>query len=106
MADLRTELAQMLAQNAQQQPVRQTHPPIDLSDPKYDEIIKTQEGEIISPLEQAVDAYIAGRKMNMDDVFSVRHPGGDTLHYRYLGPNSGGRKDWMKIKHTQPDAVS
>jgi hypothetical protein len=104
MADPRTELAQVLAQNAQQ-PMRQTHPTIDLSDPANDNIT-FKDGEMISPLERAVDDYIASRKMNTDDVFSVRHPGGDVLHYRYLGPNSGGRKDWLNIKPTQPDAVS
>lgn len=75
-----------------------TWPSVDFSDPKYDNITNNYEtGEMISPIEDAIDAHIAKQKMNKDDIFSVLHSDGNLHYYKYLGPNSGGRKDWMEV---------
>lgn len=54
--------------------------------------------------ERLVDQFIQGNKMKPNDTFRVDHPEGPT-HYRYLGPNSGGRKDWMQID-SNPNVTS
>jgi len=76
-----------------------TLPLLDLSDPKYDEIRNDYEkGEMISPMEDAVDAHIAAQKgINAGDTIPVLRSNGEMEYYKYLGPNSGGRKDWMGI---------
>lgn len=83
-----------------QQAAQKQWPMIDLSRPNYDEPYN-HGGVISSPLEDAIDEYT--RQMNENDTFSVRHPGGDIYQYRYLGPNSGGRKDWLWIRPPSPD---
>jgi len=73
-------------------------PLLDLSDPKYDEITNDYEkGEMVSAMEDAVDAHIEAHKKTIqkDDIIPVLRSNGEKEYYKYLGPNSGGRKDWM-----------
>ena len=74
-------------------------PLLDLSDPKYDEITNDYEkGEMKSAMEDAVDAHIAKHKdIKVDTIIPVLRSNGAMEYYKYLGPNSGGRKDWMGI---------
>jgi hypothetical protein len=46
--------------------------------------------------ERLVDEHIKKHKPQENDLIRVEH--GDELKiYKYLGPNSGGRKDWMEV---------
>lgn len=46
--------------------------------------------------EDTVDNFIAERGLKKGDRFHVHHHGRvDPTVYEYLGPNSGGRKDWV-----------
>lgn len=47
--------------------------------------------------EDAVDEFIKKKKLRKGDRFHVHHPGRNgPVVYEYLGPNSGGRKDWIR----------
>lgn len=49
--------------------------------------------------EDVVDKYIASNILKKDDLFRIIHPDGQLYLYKYLGPNSGGRKDWLELKN-------
>lgn len=46
--------------------------------------------------EQIVDDHIEKNKLQENDLINVQQ-GDDSKTYKYLGPNSGGRKDWMEV---------
>lgn len=100
MANNDNQLNYWFAQN--QNPIAQAPaqlPLLNLSDPKYDEITNDYEkGEMKSAMEDAVDAHIAASKgITKGSIIPVLRSNGAMEYYKYLGPNSGGRKDWMGI---------
>lgn len=59
-------------------------------------------------LEDLVDQHTAAQKLKEGDTFHIPYPdflGGQKL-YKYLGPDSGGRKDWMEIAPRHTDLTS
>jgi hypothetical protein len=46
-------------------------------------------------LEEMVDQFIQANKLKEGDGFQIPYPGGAKT-FEYLGPGSGGRKDWME----------
>jgi len=56
-------------------------------------------------IEKSVDDHIKDNPMNKGDRFKLEHPDGPH-HYEYLGPDSGGRKDWREIKPKAEDLTS
>ena len=46
-------------------------------------------------LEDMVDQFIAASRLKAGDQFQIPYPGG-VKTFEYLGPESGGRKDWME----------
>lgn len=66
-------------------------------DPGKDVADQYQQGNY-DPYESAVDKYTIDKKMKENDKFFVTHPNGEQRLYRYLGPNSGGRKDWLELR--------
>lgn len=54
--------------------------------------------------ESVVDEFIAKNKLNEGDTFTVPHPDKE-IHYKYLGKDSGGRKDWMEAPPPRPEMM-
>lgn len=51
-----------------------------------------------SQYEQTIDKFIKDKGLQENDRMRVKHPDEDEPRiYKYLGPNSGGRKDWMEL---------
>jgi hypothetical protein len=48
-----------------------------------------------SALEALIDQFIAANKLGAGAQFQIPYPGGAKT-FEYLGPESGGRKDWME----------
>jgi hypothetical protein len=58
------------------------------------------------PLEEHIDQFIKHKSLKEGDIMRVPYPDGNPKLYRYLGPDSGGRKDWMEVPPTNPDLIS
>lgn len=48
-----------------------------------------------SALEALIDQFIAANKLGAGAQFQIPYPSGAKT-FEYLGPESGGRKDWME----------
>jgi hypothetical protein len=49
-----------------------------------------------TPLENSIDTFVRDSALSKGQRFKVPHPEGHKT-YEYLGPNSGGRKDWRMV---------
>ena len=61
----------------------------------YDVPIKSKEDDY-EGMEHEVDQFIKDKGLKEGDVMRAQG-----RSYRYLGPDSGGRKDWMEIPKTK-----
>ena len=63
-------------------------------------------GKTPDEYETIVDEHIERNRLEKDDVIRVDEGDGKFMHYKYLGPKSGARKDWMLMNMDEKVPVS
>jgi hypothetical protein len=82
-------------------PSPQQEMPVMPTVPIPPEVFKRWQQGDAQALEDFVDAYIQQNKLNAGQGFQIPYPGGAKT-FEYLGPESGGRKDWMEKGPVSP----